>query len=163
MRSKNFVLMFLMLFIACGFAGNAFALGVGSNVSQDKPGQALVFGYYDTRTEADGGAGLTDNYFTVTNTIDEFTQAHVRVRTGDCSVELLDFDVMLTPYDVFGFDIYQVGGNIVFASCDTHTLQQSGFTLNYDASLPLDGINDCYIVSSDATSVFYFPNPTVSN
>lgn len=161
MRTKGYVLMLLTLLIMSGlFAGNAFALGLGSNVGQDTPGQALVFGYYDTRSLADGGPGLTDNYFVVTNTLDTYTQAHVRVRTGEKSIELIDFDLMMTPFDVFGFELYQINGQIVFASCDTHTLQQSGFALNLDING--DGLNECYIITSDATAPagFYFPNLT---
>jgi hypothetical protein len=110
------------------------------------PGDVLLFTYYDVRSEADGGLGLTDNYFTVINSSEYWSQSHVRIRTGDCSVELLDFDILQSPKDVFVFDLYEDGG-ITFASCDKNTLVDSGFTLNYDADG--DGDNDCFIISSD--------------
>jgi len=110
------------------------------------PGCALIFPYYDVRTLADGGLNLTDNYFTVTNHTEFWVQSHVRIRTGDCSVELLDFDIMQSPKDNFVFDIYADGG-ITFASCDTNTLVDSGFNLNFDADG--DGDDDCFILSSD--------------
>jgi len=110
------------------------------------PGSSLLFGYYDVRTVADGGLGLTDNYFTIINTSGYWVQSHVRIRTGDCSVELLDFDIMQSPKDNFVFDIYANGG-ITFASCDTNTLVDSGFTPNFDADG--DGTDDCFILSSD--------------
>jgi hypothetical protein len=108
-------------------------------------GCAMLFPYYDARSVAEGGLGLTDNYFTIINTSDQWVQSHIRIRTGDCSVELLDFDILQSPKDVFVFDIYEDGG-ITFASCDANTLEDSGFTLNYDADG--DGTNDCFILSS---------------
>lgn len=121
----------------------------------DAPGQQLVFGYYDIRTEAQGGPGLTDNYFTVTNISDDYIQAHVRVRTGQTSIELLDFDAVLSPHDVFTFDLFQdpTSNSTVWASCDPGTLELSGFALNLDRDG--DGTNDCYVLDS-AT----FPNMT---
>ncbi len=90
---------------------------------------ALMYTYYDVRSSASGGLGVSDNYFTVTNVSTNWVQAHVRVRTGDRSVELLDFDILLSPKDVFTFDMYLgANGGIEFASCDTKTLQNSGFT-----------------------------------
>jgi hypothetical protein len=109
-------------------------------------GNFVFFNYYDIRTMAEGGPGLTDNYFTVTNgSYYTWINAHVRVRTGQCSVELLDFDVLMSPLDVFTFDLYQApDGETVFASCDTHTLTASGF--NVDA-------NGCFILDTGT-----FPN-----
>jgi len=107
-----------------------FSFGTASAAS-DAASNALLYTYYDVRSIGDGGLGLTDNYFTVTNTDTNWVQAHVRVRTGDKSVELLDFDVLLSPKDVFAFDLYQAAnGGIEFASCDTHTLINSGFTVD---------------------------------
>jgi hypothetical protein len=110
------------------------------------PGAALLFTYYDVRSVAQGGLGLTDNYFSVINTSTHWVQSHVRIRTGDCSVELLDFDVLQSPKDIFVFDVYDEGG-ITFASCDTNTLEDSGFNLNFDANG--DGTNDCFILSAE--------------
>jgi len=154
MRSKINIMFVLAMVFTIALAGTAMAMSAPA--SSETPGQALVFGYYDTRLESDGGPGLTDNYFTVVNTVNYYTQAHVRVRTGTTSIELLDFDVIMTPYDVFAFDLYQRNGHIVFASCDTHTLKQSGFTLNYDRNG--DGTNDCVIMTSDPASAYYQPN-----
>lgn len=115
----------LVAIMVCGF------LFSNSYAAQDPAASALLYTYYDVRSMADGGLGLTDNYFTVTNTSASWVQAHVRIRTGDKSVELLDFDVLLSPKDVFAFDLYLASnGGIEFASCDTKTLQNSGFTLN---------------------------------
>ncbi len=115
----------LLLMVAVGIC----ILMSGTAHAQFHSGAALLYTYYDVRSASNGGLGLSDNYFTVTNVSTNWVQAHVRVRTGDRSVELLDFDVLLSPKDVFTFDMYQgANGGIEFASCDTKTLQNSGFT-----------------------------------
>jgi hypothetical protein len=136
---------YLLVFVAFALiftAGSAFA---GNNVpneigSVNVPGDSVFFNYYDIRTMAQGGPGLTDNYFTVVNwDYDEWINAHVRVRTGQCSVELLDFDVLLSPNDIFTFDLYQApDGDTVFASCDEHTLTASGFAVDANGCFILD-------------------------
>jgi len=131
----------LAAIMVLGLAGQSYAGGRYDG----GPGDVLIFTYYDARTVAEGGLGLTDNYFTVINSSEDWVQSHVRIRTGDCSVELLDFDVLQSPKDNFVFDIYADGG-ITFASCDTNTLVDSGFTLNFDADG--DGTDDCFILSS---------------
>jgi hypothetical protein len=126
----------LMLWSATAMAG------------MDILGDKLLFGYYDIRTAAQGGPALTDNYFTVTNTSDDYVQAHVRVRTGQTSIELLDFDAVLSPHDVFTFDMYQdpTTNSTVWASCDPGTLTLSGFSLNFDRDA--NGTLDCYVLDS---------------
>jgi hypothetical protein len=127
-----------------GFSFTAHAM------SGEHSGASLLYTYYDTRAQADGGLGLTDNYITVTNTSPNWVQAHVRVRTGAQSVELLDFDILLSPQDVFAFDLFFTG-ETVFSSCDTQTLINSGFTPNFDRDG--DTVNECYIIGSST-----FPN-----
>ena len=117
-------------------------------MSGETAGTSLLFTYYDLRSAASGGLGVTDNYFTVTNTAtDKWVQAHVRVRTGAKSIELLDFDILMSPTDTFTFDLYEDNGATVFASCDTKTLIDSGFTPNFDRNL--DGTDDCYVLDSN--------------
>jgi hypothetical protein len=152
------LVVFTLIFIAKStFAG---VDGIGdAGVAEKQLGDAIVFSYYDIRTEAQGGPGLSDNYFTVVNNNQLFgpailkpvsrnaaqgpdhvwAQAHVRVRTGQCSVELLDFDILLSPNDVFTFDLYQdVDGDTVFASCDTKTLIASQFNVDSNGCFILD-------------------------
>src|SRR5512135_1600246 len=107
MAAKFFL---LAVILVCGlFATTA-------NAGFDPTASALLFTYYDVRSLADGGLGVTDNYFTVINSTSAWAQAHVRVRTGKCSVELLDFDIMLSPNDVFSFDLSADGDGIAFSS-----------------------------------------------
>jgi hypothetical protein len=147
-KSKLLSMMAITVFMAIiAFTGSAFAQMPMYDIgAQEHTGNTVLFNYYDIRTTAQGGPGLSDNYFTVTNACGgchsaPWVNAHVRVRTGQCSVELLDFDVILSPGDVFTFDLYQTAtGSTQFASCDTKTLVASGF--NVDS-------NGCYVLDSD--------------
>jgi hypothetical protein len=143
-----FVSVFLVLLMAL-LSGSAIAgtdgplSGIALSLLSGRSelaGNNLIFSYYDIRTKAQGGPGLSDNYFTVINKDDdEWIQAHVRVRTGQCSVELLDFDVLLSPNDVFTFDLFQApDGDTVFASCDTKTLTASQFQVDANGCFVLD-------------------------
>jgi hypothetical protein len=142
-KSKLLSMMAVTLFIAImAFSGSAFAqFPYALTYSWEQTSHAILFNYYDIRTTAQGGPGLSDNYFTVVSADTyRWKNAHVRVRTGQCSVELLDFDVLLSPGDVFTFDLYQTAtGSTQFASCDTKTLVASGF--NVDS-------NGCYVLDS---------------
>ena len=150
MKNRNLGIAVLLIaaITVFGLSGLSFA----QEQVNGGPGDVLLFPYYDIRTVGDGGLGLTDNYFSIINTSTQWVQSHVRIRTGDCSVELLDFDILQSPKDNFVFDIYaNENGGITFASCDANTLQESGFTLNYDANG--DSINDCFVLTSET-----FPN-----
>jgi hypothetical protein len=142
-QKKLLIMMAVTLFVAImAFSGSVFAARGPYDIgAQEQTGDSILFNYYDIRTTAQGGPGLSDNYFTVVNNDDDnYVNAHVRVRTGQCSVELLDFDVILSPGDVFAFDLYQTDtGSTQFASCDTDTLVASGF--NVDS-------NGCYVLDS---------------
>jgi hypothetical protein len=136
----------LSILVVFGLTASAYA------ISGETQGAALLYTYYDVRNTANPdltgntGLNLTDNYFTVTNTSTQWSQVHVRVRTGHHSIELLDFDVLLSPKDVFTFDLYADNGATIFASCDTKTLINSGFTPNFDRNG--DGTDDCFVLDS---------------
>jgi len=117
----------LVAIILCGY--------LLSNVSaaQDPAASALLFTYYDVRN-----VGTTDNWFAVTNTSASWVQAHVRLRTGAKSVELLDFEVLLSPKDIFTFDLYKSGDSVALSSCDTKTLTDSGFTVDASGCINLE-------------------------
>lgn len=65
-------------------------------------GDALLFPVFN---------GYVDNYFTVNNSSDKWIQAHVRFRNGAWCGELLDFDVILSPGDVFVFRLADIDGD----------------------------------------------------
>lgn len=64
------------------------------NIAQDGLGEVLIFPYYTTR------AGWA-SYFNVTNTSDKTVIAKVRWREGVNSREVRDFNIILSPYDVW--------------------------------------------------------------
>jgi hypothetical protein len=55
--------------------------------------------------------GYTENYFTISNSSNSFIQGHLRFRGAAWSGELLDFDVILTPGDVFVFRLADIDGD----------------------------------------------------
>jgi len=68
-------------------------------------GDALLFPVFAS------GAGLYENYFTVSNSSANWIQGHLRFRGAAWSAELLDFDVILSPGDVFVFRLADVDGD----------------------------------------------------
>lgn len=154
MKKATHLLTMALLALLFVVSSNAFA-------AMDVQGDKLLFGYYDVRMADQGGPGLSDNYFTVVNTSNTYVQAHVRIRTGKSSIELMDFDIVLSPHDVFQFDLFQdpTSGETVFASCDGNnttvatakeTLDHSGFTLNFDRDG--NGVNECYLMGNTLPS-----------
>jgi hypothetical protein len=129
-----------MIAVLLAFTGSALAWDRSGTQLYIDDADNLIFSYYDIRTMAQGGPGLSDNYFSIINDDDdEFYQMHIRVRTGQCSVELLDFDALLSPNDVFTFDLIQdAEGDTVFASCDTKTLISSQFSVDANGCFVLD-------------------------
>ncbi len=68
-------------------------------------GDALLFPVFAA------GAGLYENYFTINNSSNNWIQGHLRFRGAAWSAELLDFDVILSPGDVFVFRLADVDGD----------------------------------------------------
>lgn len=149
----------LVAIIVCGFLIN-----VSLAAAPDVAASALLFSYYDVKGSDKcngdfetnpncGGLGLTDNYFAVTSNSTNWVQAHLRVRTGEASVELLDFDFLLSPKDVFTFDLlpsFKAGNGVAFVSCDQHTLENSGFvttTIGDKHCIILDTADDTVLIS----------------
>ena len=81
-----------------GLASNAAAV----NLKTDGLGDALLFPVFN---------GYVDNYYTVTNNDNVWVQAHVRFRGALWSAELLDFDIILSPGDVFVFRLADLDGD----------------------------------------------------
>lgn len=79
---------------AVGVSGAASAV----HVNPDGLGQALIYPYYTVR--AANGAQY-NTYLSVTNTTGNFKAIKVRFVEGKDSREVLDFNVYLSPYDVW--------------------------------------------------------------
>lgn len=74
------------------------ALGAGSahavNVSQDGLGQAMIMPYYTVQADNEG-------LISITNATDQVKAVKVRFREAQNSAEVLDFNLYLSPYDVW--------------------------------------------------------------
>ena len=82
----------------------AATIGVAStaqavNLSQDGLGQVLIYPYYTAKNNATGQAFNT--LMSVVNTTSSTKAVKVRFREGRNSVEVLDFNVFLSPFDVW--------------------------------------------------------------
>lgn len=71
-------------------------------VDSNGMGDALIFPVFN---------GYVDNYFTITNTANNWIQGHLRFRGAAWSGELIDFDVMLSPGDVLVFRVADLDGD----------------------------------------------------
>lgn len=65
-------------------------------------GDALIFPVYEGRIQ---------NYFTVMNSDNRWIQAHVRFRGAGWTTEMLDFDIILSPGDVWVFRLADIDGD----------------------------------------------------
>lgn len=85
-------------------AGLAGAAGIAStaqavNLNPDGIGQVLVYPYYTVNKNADGNAHST--LMSVVNTTENAKAVKVRFNEGQNSQEVLDFNLYLSPYDVW--------------------------------------------------------------
>lgn len=83
---------------AVGFAGTASAV----HVAQDGLGSVLLYPYFTVR--ADGGGNSTayyDTLISVVNTTTSFKAVKVRFMEGKRSAEVLDFNLFMSPRDVW--------------------------------------------------------------
>lgn len=72
-------------------------------------------------------------YVSIENTSSKWVAAHVRLRSGRFSIEVIDFPILLSPYDVFWFQFESVASGvpgepsaIKLWSMDTDTIEKSG-------------------------------------
>jgi len=83
-------------------------------------GDALLFPVFN---------GYVENYFTIMNNHNEFIQGHLRFRGAAWSGELRDFDVILSPGDVFVFRVADIDGDGMWEidqSLDLKNFQYTG-------------------------------------
>jgi hypothetical protein len=69
------------------------------NLSEEGTGNVLIYPYYTVRTTAAGNAYNT--YINITNTTASTKAVKVRFREGKNSREVLDFNVFLSPFDMW--------------------------------------------------------------
>ncbi len=83
-----------------------------------------------------GGAGPVNyvTYISIENTSGNWVAAHVRLRSGRFSIEVIDFPILLSPHDVFWFQFEVVPGALItdppsavkIWSMDKDTIEKSG-------------------------------------
>lgn len=89
------------LCVALGAAGLLGAAGVAQavNVASDGLGNVLIYPYYTVNKDINGNSFIT--LMSVVNTTASTKAVKVRIREGRNSVEVLDFNVFLSPFDVW--------------------------------------------------------------
>ena len=80
---------------ALGAAGAAQAV----NLNPDGLGQVLIYPYYTTRSDSAGHA--FNSLLSVVNTTASAKAVKVRILEGKNSAEVLDFNLYLSPHDVW--------------------------------------------------------------
>ncbi len=82
------------------------------SVNPDGMGQVLVFPYYNTNNNF-------QTSFNIRNTKDEYKAVKVRLRESKNSNDVLDFNVYMSPFDVFTFTVVPNGvGNPILQTQD---------------------------------------------
>lgn len=107
-----------------GVAGTAQAV----HINPDGLGQALIYPYYTVRTD---GGNAYDTYLSVVNTTASTKAVKVRFLEGKNSREVLDFNLYLSPNDVWTAVIVTTADGAVMRtadkSCVTPSVPTSGF------------------------------------
>jgi hypothetical protein len=87
--------------------------------------------------------GYGENYFTISNSSGEWVQGHLRFRGAAWSGELLDFDVILSPGDVFVFRLADIDGDgywEIDESLDIKNFQYTGMNLDCSPEVGTVGV-----------------------
>jgi hypothetical protein len=130
---------------ALGVAGAAQAV----NVNPDGLGQALIYPYYTTQgTGSTGSTAPFNSLLSVVNSTNSGKAVKVRFLEGRNSKEVLDFNLFLSPKDVWTAAIipFGAGAGIVTAdlSCTTPTVSRN-------AAAPTPFVN--FLLSQDTAGV----------
>lgn len=118
-KRKTFYTAVLAAVGAMGVAGSASAV----QLSQDGTGQVLIYPYYTTRT---AGAGDFATYLNVVNTTNSFKAVKVRFLEGKNSREVLDFNLYLSPFDVWTGAVSKTADGAKLASADKSCTTSAG-------------------------------------
>ncbi|CAH9014845.1 hypothetical protein [Candidatus Nitrosacidococcus sp. I8] len=133
----------------------ALAVGVGAwqgaqavNLNPDGSGDALYFPYYTVRT-SDSGSAMTTS-IVIVNTTNQTKEVKVRFREGKNSWEVLDFDVYLSPQDIWtGALTMSPNGGGMLSTADTSCTVPA---------IPQGGVEFIPSEFSNLSSSVYFPD-----
>lgn len=146
---------------AMGVAGTASAV----HVNPDGLGQVLIYPYYTVRNAATSiAAGQYNTYISVTNSTASYKAVKVRFIEGKNSREVLDFNLFLSPFDVWTGSIEpnsttaSAGARLVTAdgSCTWGNVAATGATGVSFSNLAYTGANaDFGVATLDRTNEGY--------
>ncbi len=102
---------------AVGVAGTAEAVHINS----DGMGEVLLYPYYTVRSPkgSNASANKFDTYVAVTNTTDQVKAVKLRFLEGRRSAEVLDFNLFLSPFDMWTGAILRTSNGAMLVSNDT--------------------------------------------
>jgi len=102
--------------VLAGIAGTTQAV----NVNNDGLGQVLIYPYYTVQegVEVAGVQGVNDTLLSVYNTTDGVKAVKVRFLDGQNSREVLDFNLYLSPFDVWTAAITRSGEGAIVRTTD---------------------------------------------
>lgn len=138
--------------VAAGLGAMAVAGSAGAvQLSQDGTGQVLIYPYYTTRTAGDGEY---NTYINVVNTTKQVKALKVRFLEGKNSREVLDFNLYLSPRDVWAAAIKPTadgaGISVTPTSDNSCVTSKGGLYASQQAGVSFNFTNVAYTgVSSD--------------
>lgn len=115
--------------VLLGLAGGATAV----NLNDNGLGQVLLYPYYNI-------AGGKDSLFSVVNTTGQTKAVKVRINEGANTWEVLDYNVYLSPWDVYTFGLTMKGDVPSLVSYDT-TCTMPNEPDSFKSGIPLNPAN----------------------
>ena len=126
-------------------AGSASAV----QLSQDGTGQVLIYPYYTTRVS---GVGEYNTLLSVVNTTNDVKAVKVRFLEGKNSREVLDFNLYLSPRDVWAANIVPTATgaklNVTSASDKSCVSSSGGLFASTSAGISFNFTNNAYTGTS---------------
>ena len=138
-----------------GLAGAAEAVMVNPNGL----GQVLVYPYYTVRNGYNVGgvsAAPFNTLLSIVNTTNSTKAVKVRFREGKASVEVLDFNVFLSPYDVWTAAVEPDGAGGAQIETNDNTCTVPSFTKGVGVPFRQTALTDPIGASADRVTEGYF-------
>jgi hypothetical protein len=114
-------------------------------------GDALIYQYFDVNRGV--------NYVTVSNTTNQWVQFHIRFRTAVLCIEALDFDVIVSPNDVFVFAMNPVTRDVDIAG----TTITNALTWEIDKTLDPNNFAYTRLTNKDLQNNYAMLAPQISS
>ena len=138
-----------------GLAGAAEAVMINPNGL----GQVLVYPYYTVRNGYNVGgvsAAPFNTLLSIVNTTNSTKAVKVRFREGKASVEVLDFNVFLSPYDMWTAAVEPDGAGGAMIETNDNTCTIPSFTKGVGVPFRQTAMTDAIGASADRLTEGYF-------